>query len=117
MNRQTKKLLKKIMKIINLTSFAGSSVLSILNFTQGIVFFSNIILYSAVGFCCLLTFLIYSIKDIDLSEIKSAIENIDTSDFSVEELLELEMIKSQISNKISNRGTTTEYNEPSVENI
>lgn len=112
MNRQVKKTIKKIMKILNISSFVGSTVLSILNFTQGIVFFSNIILYSAVGLCCLLTFLIYTIKDINLEEIKNAIENLDVSDFTVEELLELEMIKSKISAKMTTRGTATENNEP-----
>ena len=112
MNRQMKKTIKKIMKILNITSFVGSTTLSILNFTQGIVFFSNIILYSTVGFCCVLTFLIYSIKDINMEEIKNAIESIDVSGFAGEELLELEMIKSKISAKMTTRGTATENNEP-----
>lgn len=100
------------MKILNITSFIGGTTLSILNFTQGIVFFSNIILYSTVALCCLLTFVIYSIKEIDLEEIKNAIDNIDVSDFTVGELLELEMIKSKISAKMTTRGTVTENTEP-----
>lgn len=98
MNNQTKKTIKKILKILSVCfSIGGLTINALKFFSASVIFIPSYALFAVPAVAVLCIFAFKMIRTFDLEELKNAVENLDVSDLTIEQLLELETIKSKLS--------------------